>query len=327
MRGVRIAEGMVTEVRVAGKDNPNVRLMITVDTSQEWSDFANPEIAPVSPGDVQPVPAVEPGTSPGQALPQEDEKTVEGKARKAVQEAQQAAERAQQAARKAEKQQAAEQAAQAAQKAEQAAKSAIASDNPEQAAEAARQAQQAAQRAQKTLNDAQSGEVQQGGELQLAVTKRTHVYVFARSPEGVNLYGARTFDSPEPVNPLSPRGDLVRTDRDAVARGPQTTNWTNIREGAFVEVRYKPGKDGMNEALNVSLVELPLISPETPETPIVPGSNVDRTPPRSIPARAPGVVVPGPALPNAPEAVTPDAVPVREPRVSDQPVAPRANIP
>jgi len=146
------------------------------------------------------------------------------------------------------------------------------------------------------------------GLVDLTIVPRfSRIVTFARTPDGVDLFGAATESSP---NQTTSRSGLTRRP-GIVAAGPKETNFTNIKEGSFVAVRYRRVGDA-NEVLNLSLIEFPLVDPAsqpatqpvissprtTPAAPPV-GSNVDR-----------GAVPPGAA----------PAVPVRVPRIPTTPV-------
>src|SRR5690606_730694 len=92
------------------------------------------------------------------------------------------------------------------------------------------------------------------------------------------------------------------------------TNFTNIKVGSYVAVRYRPVGQ-RNEAVNINLIELPLNPPvERPEAPATgtePVSPTEVLPGERIPVPAPVREVP--ARPGEP---------VREPVVPAQPVVP-----
>jgi len=138
------------------------------------------------------------------------------------------------------------------------------------------------------------------------VPRFSRIVTFARTPDGVDLYGAATESSP---NLRTSRSGLTRRP-GVVAAGAKETNFTNIKEGSFVAVRYRRVGES-NEVLNLSLIEFPLVDPtaQPAGTPAVNG-------PRTVPV-APvgsnaerGVIQPG--------AVPP--VPVRVPRIPTTPV-------
>lgn len=129
------------------------------------------------------------------------------------------------------------------------------------------------------------------------VTARTRVFVHARTKDGIDLMNMATASSPN----VRPDGTGV-TGR--VAEAPPTamrTNFTNIHVGSFVSIRYRT-VDDVNQAVNVNLIELPIIAPgdasELPgEAPIpvrspgVSGIPTDETVPGGVPA-TPGGSVP-----------------------------------
>jgi len=93
--------------------------------------------------------------------------------------------------------------------------------------------------------------------LEMVITKRTYTYTHARSEDGTDLYAAATSASPDtrtstnlPRNGSS-AGQVATPDR------PTPTNFTNIKEGSFVSVRYRKVGD-VNEVLNLTIIDLPL---------------------------------------------------------------------
>jgi hypothetical protein len=94
--------------------------------------------------------------------------------------------------------------------------------------------------------------------IDLVLTARTYVFAHARTPDGVDLYGVATHSTPADHTGLS--DELATRDPASLARArAQETNFTNIREGSFVFVRYHR-VNNLNEASNVNLIELPLSS-------------------------------------------------------------------
>ncbi len=92
--------------------------------------------------------------------------------------------------------------------------------------------------------------------LEMVVTNRSMVSVFARSTDGTNMYGVTTMSSPNMTPSTAAR-------LNQPANTPLPTNFTNIKEGSFVSVRYHRLGD-LNVVLNVSLIELPLTQPGSP---------------------------------------------------------------
>jgi hypothetical protein len=95
--------------------------------------------------------------------------------------------------------------------------------------------------------------------LEMAITKRTYTYTHARLDDGTDVYAAATSASPD--NSTSRTG-LIRTAPSAgqtagAADRPQATNFTNLKEGSFVSVRYRKVGD-VNEVLNLTIIDLPL---------------------------------------------------------------------
>ncbi len=90
--------------------------------------------------------------------------------------------------------------------------------------------------------------------MEMAISKRTYCYTYARDAEGIDQYGAATSSSP---GLASPRSGLSDRERFAAPSGPTATNFTNMKEGSFVAVRYRKVGD-VNEVLNLTLIEMPL---------------------------------------------------------------------
>jgi len=107
----------------------------------------------------------------------------------------------------------------------------------------------------KAANDQQHEDAPDSpGVMEMAITKNTYVYTYARTPDGTDHYGMATSSSPDVI---SSRTGV--TNRAAVqpATGPMPTNFTNLKEGSFVAVRYRKVGD-VNEVMNLTLIELPL---------------------------------------------------------------------
>jgi len=179
----------------------------------------------------------------------------------------------------------------------------------------------------------------------MVVTFRTNIYRHARTPEGVDLYGGVPGETEVQT---SRTGDTIR--RIVPAQRAERANVTNIEEGSFVTVRYRR-VGNVNEVLNLSVVELPRVTPDR-ESGLVPagsapgGGTGPGTPTDT--GIAPGTAVPSgagagatippttaPLLPRIPpgNGVVPTAPPVRGgtpagsggarvPTVPTQPVAP-----
>ncbi len=148
----------------------------------------------------------------------------------------------------------------------------------------------------------------QTGNVEVAVTNRTRVFVHARSPEGINLYGAATISSPDTTpSGVGVTGHVPNRPRPAEL----ATNFTNIKVGSFVSIRYR-NVQGTNEAFNVNLIELPLVDP---------GEELGTA---GLPGRPAAAPVANPAARRAPGAIPPpsNGLPVREPVVPTRPVAP-----
>ena len=130
--------------------------------------------------------------------------------------------------------------------------------------------------------------------LEMAITKRTYVYTHARSPDGTDLYGAITQSSPDTISSAS---GLTNRPPSARPDAPVRTNFTNIKEGSFVSVRYRKVGD-LNEVLNLTLIEMPLMPADEQPTSVAP-----RTP-TTAPARAtPAAAAPG-TTPTIPPTTT-----------------------
>ncbi|HEU5118162.1 MAG TPA: hypothetical protein VFT74_16190, partial [Isosphaeraceae bacterium] len=85
------------------------------------------------------------------------------------------------------------------------------------------------------------------------------------------------------------------------------TNFTNLKEGSFISVRYRMAGN-VAEVINLNLIEYPVLTPE--EAAEVPGG---------VPAAVPGAQVgPGAGRP----AVPPERAPARVPVVPGQTVSP-----
>jgi len=95
--------------------------------------------------------------------------------------------------------------------------------------------------------------------LEMVITKRTYVYTYARTSDGTDQYGVTTLSSPDTT---TSRTGVTRTANVTPATGPMPTNFTNIKEGSFVAVRYRKVGD-LNEVLNLTLIELPMNSSQS----------------------------------------------------------------
>lgn len=128
--------------------------------------------------------------------------------------------------------------------------------------------------------------------MEMVITRRTYTFTHARSEDGVDMYNAATSATPDTSSsrtgltrrtpssaPASSSANLTSTAANtptSVASpttstppgggtaggaggglGGTPTNFTNIREGSFVAVRYRKVGD-VNEVLNLTLIELPL---------------------------------------------------------------------
>jgi hypothetical protein len=93
-------------------------------------------------------------------------------------------------------------------------------------------------------------------EVPLAVTARTHLSEYIRSPEGIDRY-------------VVPGGGTTRR--------ADAANSSNVRKGEYVAVRYRR-VDGRNVALNISVIQLPREQVTGSGVPPVQGINVPRVP-------------------------------------------------
>lgn len=111
--------------------------------------------------------------------------------------------------------------------------------------------------------------------LTLVLTRNTHVFVHARTREGQDLYGVTTISSPD----SRPNGVGVNGTRPRRPVSEQQTNFTNIKEGSFLSVRYRM-VGNLAEAINVNLIEYPVVTPGESETvpgtvrPAIPGAKI-----------------------------------------------------
>lgn len=235
---IRVAEGVVTSLKAPENlKESDAKLIVTIDTSITWEERYGGAGPPDAPTAARP-----------------EDATLE-----AVEDARKAAEAAAEAAQQAQK--AAEQAAEGARSGASEIKGGV-----QEAPTSSPSPGDPSRPADGQQGGPGSGEAQGSNQLTFAITDRTQVYTFARTAEGVDLYGATTFSSPDDPNVQT--GGVTG---EPVPRrpGPRETNFTMIREKSFVAVRYRAG-EGRNEALSVSLIELPVNAPETP-----PGTAVD----------------------------------------------------
>lgn len=114
--------------------------------------------------------------------------------------------------------------------------------------------------------------------LDMAITKRTYVYTHARDADGTDQYGSSTSASPAGA---SSKAALTKKSADAADERPQRTNFTNLKEGSFVSVRYRKVGE-VNEVLNLTIIELPLNA----EAPPIPSVNERPSPATGTPKGA-----------------------------------------
>lgn len=151
-------------------------------------------------------------------------------------------------------------------------------------------------------------------EMEFVLTRDSKVYTFARDPKGNTLY-----DPANPNAPVQTGADAVRARR--VTQAVQPTNFTNLRDGMFVAVRYRTTR-GVNEVVGISLiVKATDRARPLPAVVGVPGgANAAGGPADAVNRIAPGGVVPGelPGEGPARKAVVPrrpiDPVPTPGPR-------------
>jgi len=169
--------------------------------------------------------------------------------------------------------------------------------------------------------EAEAASEEQPEPIEVVLTNRTRVFVHARSADGVDMFGAGTISSPA----TTPGGvDPTGRAADQPRRGGLATNFTNIKVGSYVAVRYRTAS-GMNEAVNVNLIELPLIAPaEGAAAPVGDLAPAPRTRAVPVPGTTPDVGdAPLPPARSVPRTVTPgNREPVREPVVPATPVVP-----
>ncbi len=139
--------------------------------------------------------------------------------------------------------------------------------------------------------------------MTLVVSKNSHIFVHARTREGQDLYGVPTISSPN----NQPDGEGVNGRLPLQRPHPAETNFTNIKEGSFVSVRYRMAGN-VAEVINLNLIEYPVLTPG--EAAEVPGG---------VPAAVPGGQV-GPSAGRP--AAAPEGAPARVPVVPGRTVSP-----
>jgi hypothetical protein len=129
---------------------------------------------------------------------------------------------------------------------------------------------------------------EQPKEIELVLTRGSKVYTFARDADGTTLY--------DPANPSAPSqvgADNVRA--NPITQAVQPTNFTNLRDGMFVAVRYRQAR-GVNEVVGVSLIakatrnarRLPALAAPTTATPGTRAVAPTRTGQGQVPGELPG---------------------------------------
>jgi len=135
--------------------------------------------------------------------------------------------------------------------------------------------------------------VDDANSVDIVLTRRTYIFAHARTMDGVDLYGVATESSPDDHRA---RSDATATHvpvNSSGNRADKETNFTNIREGSYVLVRYRTAGN-LNEATNVSLIEMPL-NPQGGTAISAPGVNpAGRVAPGGV-SGAPRVPVPASA--------------------------------
>ena len=102
-----------------------------------------------------------------------------------------------------------------------------------------------------------TGEPGEDGPVEVVITNRTYIYVHARTRDGQDLHNVETESSP---SRNSERGRLAMLNPEDPQFQEQRTNFSNITIGSFISVRYE-SVGGVNQALNVNLIEFPLGEP------------------------------------------------------------------
>ena len=127
--------------------------------------------------------------------------------------------------------------------------------------------------------------------MEMAITKRTYTYAYARAEDGTDLYGSATSATPELGNSLSGNVSRLPTPGGTMTpKGPAPSNFTNMKEGSFVSVRYRKVGD-VNEVMNLTLIDLPLNPVNTaPTRTAAPAATGARTP--TIPKTPVGANIP-----------------------------------
>lgn len=165
----------------------------------------------------------------------------------------------------------------------------VVDNQEEQPADSGQKRQEENAEAQAEANDpADRAGAERPGVMEMAITKRTHTYTHARTEDGVDIYTGPTMASPDTTSSRTgltrrtptqvPSGrsgsPVAAAPNEATAATTSTapnvpvagsgsglggapTNFTNLREGSYVAVRYRKVGD-VNEVLNLTLIDLPL---------------------------------------------------------------------
>jgi hypothetical protein len=136
--------------------------------------------------------------------------------------------------------------------------------------------------------------------VDIVLTRRTYIFAHARTVDGVDLYGVATESSPFDNRARSDATTTHIPVNSPGNRADKETNFTNIREGSYVLVRYRT-TGNLNEATNVSLIEMPLNPPRRTDI-SAPGVNPAG---RTVPGNVPGA----PRVPSPPSAANPGVLP------------------
>ena len=121
--------------------------------------------------------------------------------------------------------------------------------------------------------------------VEVVITSRTQIYVHARTVEGQDLHDVPTVSSPT-VTPDQARLSALRR-ADPEFR-EMRTNFSNISVGSFVSVRFRE-VNGINEAINVNLIEFPLDPDDVPAGTAAPVPPAQTAP---VPYNPTGVSIP-----------------------------------
>jgi len=144
-----------------------------------------------------------------------------------------------------------------------------------------------------------AGAVDNANSVDIVLTRRTYIFAHARTIDGVDLYGVATESSPDDHRARSDSTATHIPVNSPGNRADKETNFTNIREGSYVLVRYRT-TGNLNEATNVSLIEMPLNPPSRTDINTSGVNPAGRTVPGNVPGapRVPTTVTSPGALPR-----------------------------